>query len=238
MPLQPDSLPFRVMRRLLTPLERYHDFSVEGLEHIPREGPALCVLHHSFATYDGLLLGMRLIEETGRVPWGLGDDQLFRLPVAASLMTSLNVRPASPDAGMELLNQGELVFVAPGGMREALRPSSKRYRSYWRNRKGFVRLAMRAQVPVVLLGVPAADRIFKLYDTPLTRQMYERFHLPVPVLRGVGPTLIPRPVALTGYIGAPIHPPVASPDDTEAVDAFHAELLAQMAILLARRPSN
>jgi 1-acyl-sn-glycerol-3-phosphate acyltransferase len=225
------------VRRLLAPLERYHDVSVEGLEHIPREGPALCVVHHSFATYDAFLLGKRVIEETGRIPWWLGDDQLFRLPIAASLMSSLNVRPASPTAGMELLDQGELV-MARGGMLEALRPSTKRYRSYWRTRKGFVRLALRAQVPLVLLGVPAADRIFKLYDTPLTRPMYEPFHLPVPALRGLGPTLIPRPVALTGYISAPIQPPVASPDDTEAVDAFHAELVALMATLLARRPSN
>jgi 1-acyl-sn-glycerol-3-phosphate acyltransferase len=232
---QTDGLPFRVGRALLDPLRRYHRHRVLGLEHVPTTGGALCVVHHSFATYDALLLGLRVIEQVGRFPYGLGDDKLFRVPLFRDFLHELNFRPASPTAGRELLAQGELLFVAPGGMREAVRPSARRYEPDWHDRKGFVRLAIEAQVPVVLFACPAADRLYTLYDTPITEAAYRRFKLPVVVARGYGPTLLPRPVALTHFVSAPILPPATGADDHDAVDRFHAELEAQMRALLARR---
>jgi 1-acyl-sn-glycerol-3-phosphate acyltransferase len=230
-----DKLVFRVGKRLLDPLARYHHHRVEGMEHVPRSGPALCVLHHSFATYDAFLVGLRVMEDVGRFPYGLGDNQLFRFPPIRPLLDDLHIRPAEPGAALALLRQGELVFVAPGGMREALRPYSRRYEPDWHDRKGFVRLALRAQVPVVLFACPAADRIYTVYDLPLTERFYQRFHLPLALVRGVGPTLVPRPVRLTHHISEPIPPPPDDADDPEAVDRFHAVLVARMRELLTLR---
>ena len=224
------------LKRIISPLARYHRHSVEGLEHVPMHGGALLVVHHSFATYDGLLLGEQIHEHTGRLPTALGDDMLFRFPKLARWIRAAGIRPASPTAGMTLLTEGHLMFVAPGGMWEALRPTRERYAVRWASRKGFCRLALRAGVPLVLSACPAADDIYRLRASRLTDAAYHRLKVPLPIVRGLGPTVIPRPVVLTHYIAPPLVPPPHDPQREAAqVDALHAEACRIMGSLLARR---
>lgn len=223
-------------RRILEPLARYHRHSVEGLEHVPMSGGALLVVHHSLATYDGLLLGGEIHEHTGRLPTALGDDKLFALPRLAEWSRAAGIRPASPTAGMEILAEGHLMFVAPGGMWESLRPSRERYSVRWSSRKGFCRLALRAGVPLILSACPAADDIYRVRASRLTDGVYRRLKVPLPIARGLGPTLIPRPVKLTHYVAPPLVPPPHDPQrEAEQVDALHAEACRIMGSLLARR---
>ncbi len=223
-----------VARAVLGPLRRYHRFSSVGVENVPVDGPVMLIVHHSLASYDAFLIARDIIEATGRQPIGLGDDNLFRVPVLRRLCHDLGIRPASPEAGRRVLAEGGLLMLAPGGTREAIRPSTQRNRCLWHDRFGFVRLAIEMQAPVVLAGCPAADRIYHVYDSALTRQVYEHLRWPLPLARGVGPTALPRPVRLTGYVDPPRTPPATTPDDTEAVHAFHAELTTAMNALLAR----
>ena len=222
-------------RKVLRPLYRYHHFQIHGLEHVPREGPALLVVHHSLATYDGFLLGDAIYAGTGRLPRGLGDDRIFQIPGLRELALAVGIVPASPEAGERLLRAGYIVGVAPGGMWESLRPHTERRRSRWEGRRGFVRLALREGVPMIFAAVPAADEIYKVYPSRWTDVVYERLHWPVPVARGVGPTLVPRPVTLTAWLSPPLRPPVWEPEREEAqVDALSAAAKAEMASLLAR----
>ena len=166
-PFVPD--PDRIQRaaRLVRPLMAAHRFSTKGMEHVPRSGGCLMVVHHSLATYDGFLLGLDIWDRTGRLGRGLGDDRIFQTPRLAELAQDIGLVPASPTAGRELLDAGELVGVAPGGMWEALRPSEARYQSRWGSRRGFCRLALRAQVPMLLAAVPRADELYSVYAKPL-----------------------------------------------------------------------
>lgn len=231
-----DAETLRRARALLEPLARYHHFTVEGLEHIPREGPCLLVVHHSFATYDGFLLGGAIWDGTGRLPRGLGDDRIFQIPRLRDVAWRIGLVPASPETGERILRAGHVLGVAPGGMWEALRPRTERRRSRWEGRRGFVRLALRTGAPIVVAACPAADDVYTVYPSRLTDGLYRRLHLPVPLLRGVGPTLVPRRVTITGHIAAPIVPPPYDPADEDAqVEALHAEAGRRMAELLSRR---
>jgi 1-acyl-sn-glycerol-3-phosphate acyltransferase len=226
----------QVFRATLEPLRRYHRYRAEGLENVPRTGGALIAVHHSFATYDGLLLGTSIYDATGRLPTALGDDLLFRIPWLARACRNSGIHPASPAEGERLLRDGHLLFVAPGGMREALRPSNQRYQVKWDRRKGFARLALRAGVPIIPAACPASDDVFRVYESRVTKIAYRRLKIPVPLVRGVGPTALPRPVRLVHYIGTPIVPPVWDPDREDAqVDTLHAAATAAMIALLARR---
>jgi len=230
-----DPAVIRRARRVLEPLARYHRFSAEGVEHVPRTGPALLVVHHSFATYDGFLLGGAIYDATGRIPSALGDNRIFQLPGLAEAATALGLVPGSPEAGERLLRDGEILAVAPGGMWESLRPRGERRRSRWGSRRGFIRLALRTGVPIIVAACPAADAIYTLYPSRLTDRAYARWHWPVPVLRGVGPTLLPRPVRVTGYFAPPIQPPPYDPTrEDEQVEALYAEAQRRMADLLTR----
>ncbi|MCB9666372.1 MAG: acyltransferase family protein [Alphaproteobacteria bacterium] len=238
----PDGEPprgYATIRRVLEPLRAYHHHEVDGPEHVPAEGPAICVVNHSLATYDALLLGLAIHDATGRVPLALGDDLLFKLPGLAGAAWTLGVRPASHAHGVRGLADGRLVFVAPGGMREALRPSRERGEVRWGRRQGFVRLALRTGAPLVLAACPDADDIYTVVDNPVTGLAYKALKVPVPLAYGLGPTLVPRPVRLRHRVAAPLRPPAWEPErEEEQVADLHADVLATMARLMERPPGS
>ncbi|MCO4748040.1 MAG: acyltransferase family protein [Proteobacteria bacterium] len=225
------------VRPLVEAIQRYHRHEVVGIENVPKEGGVLMALNHSFATYDGMLLAKELIDH-GRVPSGLGDDLIFRTPKLRRWASSLGIVPASHTHGEELLRRGRLVLVAPGGMREALRPSDERYNVRWGERRGFVKLALKAQVPIQLSACPDADRLYHIYENTLTKLAYHRLRVPIPMLRGWGPTLVPRPVRLVHVISEPLVPEALDEERfEEQVADWHSTVIARMSSLMeeARR---
>ena len=220
--------------RLLAPVRRYHRHRVEGMERVPLEGPAILVIHHSLATYDGFLFAASVYESTGRVPTALGDDLLFRTPGLKHLAWDTGIRPASPKAGADLLRSGQLMFVSPGGMWESLRPTEEARTLRWGQRLGFCRLALRTQVPLVMVACPAADDIYTVKKSRFTDQIYRRLRVPFPIARGVGPTPIPRPVRLTHYVSEPVRPDSHDPaNEEQQVRALRAQCERAMMALLA-----
>ena len=134
-----------------------------------------------------------------------------------------------------MLAAGDILVFAPVGMWEALRPRDERRRSRWEGRRGFVRLALRMGAPILVAGCPAADSIFTVYPSRLTDRVYRRLHLPVPLVRGLGVSLIPRPVKVTGYVAAPIIPPTYdAAREEEQVDALYTLACERMSELLQR----
>lgn len=231
---QPNAIQRRLMA-LLEPLAQYHQHRVEGMEHIPPTGGFMLICHHSFATYDGFLLGMAVYKATGRPPAGLGDDSIFKVPFLRSWAREAGMHPASPETAERLLAEGEMVFLAPGGMWEALRPSSEKYRVRWDNRLGFARLALRAQVPIVLAACPEADDIYTLYESALTERVYQKAKLPFALARGIGPTPLPRKVPLSHHIAPPIYPPALKPgEEEEQTRSFRDQVMGQMNEMLFR----
>jgi 1-acyl-sn-glycerol-3-phosphate acyltransferase len=217
---------------------RYHDHRVEGLEHIPTSGPALIVVNHSLATYDSGLLATAIKAKLGRDVWLLGDRYIFKVPVLRDLATAYGFVEGSQHNAESLLPDGELVLVAPGGMREALRPSSQKYQLDIRDRKGFAKLAMRTGAPVILSACPAADDIYHVVSNPVTDWVYNRYRLAAPVIFGKYGTPIPKPAKLVHYLNAPMSPPDnGTDDDPEAVDAFHARLESRLQEMLTEHAS-
>lgn len=203
-------------------LARYHEHRVEGLEHIPESGSALIVVNHSLATYDSGLLAAAIRARRGRHVRLLGDRYIFKTPVLRDLASAYGFVEGSQHNAEQLLRDGELVLVAPGGMREALKPSSRKYMLDIADRKGFARLAVRTGAPVILSACPAADDIYHVIGNPLTEWVYNRYRLAAPVILGAYGTPVPRPAKLVHYVDAPVLPPETAHDG--AIDAFHAQL--------------
>lgn len=209
----------------------YHRHEVRGIEHVPRHGPALLVVNHSLATYDIMLLMTAIYQETGHFPRALIDRLFFKVPFLGELMTSLGSVKGSPNAGEDLLRGGEVVTVAPGGMREALRPSGERYQIRWDKRYGFVKLAIKMGVPVILAACPRADDVYEVYPSYVTSWAYRTFRVPFFLARGVGPTPLPRPVKLIHEVSEPLLPPPWTDDEAELrlrVGAFHQVIVDRM----------
>lgn len=224
-----------VFKNLLKPLRLYHRYEVRGLNHFPKEGRVIMAVHHSLATYDGFLLGLEIYEKKGRLPKGLGDDLLFKLPITKKWAPDIGLVPASHENARKLLNDEELLAIAPGGMRESLRPSNERYNVRWGKRKGFIRLAIETGTPIVLAACPSADRIFKVYENPLTALAYKKFKIPLPIFRGWGLSMVPRPVKLTHYLSEPLHPPELDEENLELqINTFHNVIVEEMERLMSK----
>lgn len=113
-------------------------------------------------------------------------------------------------------------------MSEAIRPSTERYQIRWGQRSGFAKLALETGAPVLMLVCPAADDIFHLYPNRLTDWIYRRYKFPLPVLRGLGPTIIPRPVRLRAFLSAPIEASLRAGADESVTSAFRDHVRAAM----------
>jgi hypothetical protein len=176
------------------------------------------VASHSVLTCDILLAVDALCGATGRIARSLGDRFRFRLPAVGPFMAGVGVVPGTPDAGRRLLEQGAVVGPAPGGMRESLRPTTEPFRIDGRRRFGFIRPWLQTRVPLVLTTCPAADLALTLDDDPPTR-----LAVPMPLMRGVGPTPLPLPTRLS----APLRPGGGrDPADPADVEAEHRRVSA------------
>lgn len=214
----------------------YHRHDVVGVDNIPSEGRVLLVFNHSYVTYDMSIMVAKVRRMKDRIVMGLGDDFWFKIPYVRDFLARTGTVKANPKAAEDLLAKEHIVLVAPGGMREALKPTTQRNQLHWDKRKGFVRLAVKMQTPIVLCACPMADDIYTVYENAITKEIYKRRKRPMAFVRGLGLSLIPRPVKLTHYISEPQQPPVVDVDDeaafTIAVDQWHAELTAKMQQML------
>ena len=223
-------------------IKSYHRHRIYGLEHIPQEGRALIAVNHSLATYDILLLAAEVIKFTNRVPRGLGDRLLFKLPIFRKWVKEMGVVEGKMSSARSILEKEGLALVAPGGMREALRPTTERYQLRWAKRRGFCRLALETQSPLILAACPGADDLYTVYSNALTKIAYRSLKIPIPLLRGWGPTLLPRPIQLTHVLSKPIIPPTmvgTTPSESEITllhDQVQIVMEETMAIAGLRNP--
>jgi 1-acyl-sn-glycerol-3-phosphate acyltransferase len=125
---------------------------VRGLGNIPAEGPVLLVGNHSggnltpdtgvftlaFNTYFGVERAFYQLAHNLVLSWpGLGFLRKF------------GTVAASPENAQEALRSGAALLVYPGGDYEVHRPSWQRHTVDFDGRKGWIRLALEHDVPVV-----------------------------------------------------------------------------------------
>lgn len=212
-------------------------------DRIPRRGPALLVGNHALLGLDSVALTAVMVAGGYRVPRFLAEKNLYRLPGVASLLGAVGAIPGRPDEAVELLDQGELVCVYPGGADDSFKLSTEAYTLKWGERAGFARVALRARAPIVPIAATGVDELFEVSrrESVLGRLFTgsARYDLPVPE------SLLPRRVPLDYFVLPPIVPE-GDPGDAEAVallrqrtfDALESVLSRYRAGLRAEADSN
>jgi 1-acyl-sn-glycerol-3-phosphate acyltransferase len=139
--------------------ERYFRGDVEGLDRIPREGPALLVGNHSGGTLiaDTFVFAAAFYERFGadRPFHQLAHDLVFRVPGIRAMLSRYGTVPASPENMRRALERDAALLVYPGGDHETYRPSWESSEIDFAGRTGFIRLALELGVrivPVVAIG--------------------------------------------------------------------------------------
>ena len=191
---------------------------------------------------------------TGVMVRSLGERQHYRVPVWRRLLTHFGTINGTRENTRQLLEAGEAILVFPGGGREVARRRNDHYPLVWRERIGFARLAIEFDYPIVpfsMIGVDdmwdvVADADDALYAP--ARALAARLDIDPealwPVVRGLGPTPLPRPQRIYGRIAQPIAAGAfgSSWDDTAAAkalrDAVRAAVRSGIEDLRAERRSD
>lgn len=125
---------------------------VRGLDRIPPQGGALMVANHSGGAFtpDVAVLGPAFYDQLGydRPLYTLGHYGLFKSPLAGWLRR-IGVIGASPENAAKALRSGGVVLVFPGGDYDSYRSTFEQNRIDFNGRKGYVRAALAAGVPII-----------------------------------------------------------------------------------------
>lgn len=163
---------------------------VRGLGNIPDSGPVLLVGNHSGGnmTPDTSVFTVAFTSYFGaeRAFYQLAHNLVLTMPGLAWLRKFGTVA-ASPANARKALESGAALLVYPGGDYEVHRPSWERNRVDFAGRKGFIRLALEHDVPLVpvvsiggqetalfvsrgerLARLLALDRLFRLKVLPIS----------------------------------------------------------------------
>lgn len=182
-----------------------------GMDHLP-SGGALVVTNHTFG-WDSIFPIAEVWRVLGRPLWSLGEHAWWHVPFVRKEVARLGVVDGSRRNVDALLSAGQLVLVLPGGLRESVKPRELKYRLLWGERYGFVRAALRNQVPIVPMASIGGDDVFDLVGDAFGRgQRWLRSRrIPVPLPARILP--IPRAVRFRFLFGEPI-PPRGRAEDT------------------------
>ncbi len=131
-------------------LEAYFRMETTGMKRLP-EGPALIVANHEGGVMwlQALVMGIQIMERFPKESvHGLAHDVMYWIPALRNFMVACGGIRADPELTHQLLKLGGKVIVAPGGDLEAFRTYEERYLITLGGRRGFVRSALRAGVPI------------------------------------------------------------------------------------------
>lgn len=197
-------------------LEPWFDPLFVGMDRVPSaERPLLFVGNHTLGgSIDVPFLYRGLHEAKGIVLRGLGDRLHFQIPGWRDLVTRLGVVEGTRDNCAALMRAGQPILVFPGGAREVSKRRGEQYQLHWKQRVGFVRMAIAHGCTIVPFGSVGIEDAFDIWldandllaspAGPLLRGLGVREDLLVPCLRGLGPTPVPRPERLYFGFGPPI----------------------------------
>ena len=216
---------------------------VRGLGRIPETGPVLLVGNHS---------GGNLTPDTGvftlafntyfgveRRFYQLAHNLVLSMPGLGSLRKYGTVA-ASPENANKALDSGAALLVYPGGDYEVHRPTWESAKVDFGGRKGFIRLALDKDVPIVpvvsiggqetalflsrgewLAKLLRLDKMFRLKVLPIS--------IALPWIINIGDMLghVPAPAKITIQVLPPIHLRERYSTDPD-LDEVYADLLGEM----------
>ncbi|XP_058032426.1 monoacylglycerol/Diacylglycerol O-acyltransferase [Ahaetulla prasina] len=176
----------------------WNGYEVRGLEKLPN-GPAIIIFYHGATPIDFFYLAATVLIKKKRILHVVADHFVFSIPGIQLLIDVIRVLHGSQEECRKVLENGGLVIISPGGVREALF-SDENYTIMWKNRKGFAQVATDAKVPIIPMFTRNIRENIRVVggQIKLLRSIYEYFRWPPALLYGN------FPVKLQTYFGDPI----------------------------------
>src|SRR4051794_34618657 len=216
-------------------MDYWFRMEIEGWEHLPPP-PALVIGIHSGAPFvwDAWTVGIQWWRRFGtdRPHHGTAHDALMAAPLIGAYFRKMGVLPAAPDSIASALEAGHDVALWPGGEIDSLRPWTDRDRAVLAGRKGFVRMAITAGVPIVPIATVGGPdsmpvlargrRLAKALQLDKVARL-KMFPIAISAPWGIAPAMLPE-LPLPTKIRTAFQPPVElSHDPAKAEDDDYVE---------------
>lgn len=203
----------------------------------------MLVANHGLFGHELLPLLVGAWDHANRPVRALADRVLFATSVQRTFMRARGAAQGTRAVAHRLMSRGEIVYVCPGGAREALADAKHRYKLLWEGHDGFVRSAIRASAPIAPMAILGHDETFlqlrtaeQMRRTPVGRFIERAIgkKYVTPMYAGLGPA--PLPQRFHFVVGAPISVPddPSLADDEATVATLHAKTKAALEGLIAR----
>lgn len=169
-------------------ITRYFKVEIEGLEHIPRQGPVIIAPNHSgFSGFDAIVLAYTIQKHTQRIPRVLTHQFWFLTKTTAMPANKMGFIEATYENGVNYLRKNNLIILFPEGEHGNFKPSSKMY-ELQEFKRGFIRMALETNaliVPTLVIG--AEESSINLRQLKLSK-FFRGLILPLPL------NILPLPV--------------------------------------------
>ncbi|NJO95802.1 MAG: acyltransferase family protein [Pleurocapsa sp. CRU_1_2] len=206
----------------------YHNYfrvQTDGWSHIPKTGKVLLIGSHNggLAAPDTVMMTYDWFRQFGtdRLAYALMEPKVWQaLPGLARLAAQVGTIQPHPDLVRAALRKDAAVLIYPGGAKDVFRPYSLRNKIYFHGHKGFIKLALQEEAPIVpFISHGAHSTLIVLAD--IYPQLQQLHKWGMPWLGGFDPGVFPIYLGLPWVIGVgplpniplpiPMHTRVCSP---------------------------
>lgn len=230
----------RLTDALFRPVEAYFSPQSYGTENIPSDRPVLFVGNHTiYGVLDPMLILRSIQKATGKLPRALADHMHFNVPGWTPYVESMGIVEGTRDICSALMEDRQSILVFPGGAREVFKRKGEAYKLVWKERLGFIEMAMAHGYDIVPFASVGPDNTYsvmldandingflseRIKQTQFYKKVLRNGDLIPPITRGLGLSLIPRPERFYFSFGQPIS--VSSPKARGLENASKAHLLS------------
>ncbi len=226
-----DTLIYRVLPRWLAEImKKYFRLEIEGLENIPKKGPAIVAPNHSgYMGFDAVVLAMILQKEARRIPRVMTHHFWFLTETTSVPAHKLGFTEATFENAIQALKKNNLIVLFPEGEQGNFKPTRKKYQLQ-EFKRGFVRMALQTGSPIIPTLVIGAEETHITLDQLKFTRFLKGVVLPMPL------NILPLPARWKIIFLPPIiltHPPEAA-DNNELVYEICFDIQEKMQIALLK----
>lgn len=255
-----DNFDYGLVRLAMAPVRAmaraYFRAEVQGIDLVP-EGRAMIVGNHNagITFLEPFMMGAEWYRLRGEDDplYFLAHDAMVSIPVLRNMLLKFGCVRASWDNSKKLFEEGRKLVVFPGGNHEAFRKYSERYTIDFGGHRGFARLAVETDVPVVpMLNIGGHETFFVLtrgerlgklfHSEKLLRSKSFPIALALPWGVMVGPLFhIPLPAKSTIEFGEPFTPSQLTRRNAKAekrIEAVYDETLKRLREMMDRQAAK
>lgn len=191
-----------------------------GLDNINPDAPALFVGNHTtYGMLDIPLFQAGVYNHSGVWLRGLADHAHYRIKPWSRILEKHGAIRGTRELCSLAMTEGENIMVFPGGGREVMKRRGEEYTLIWKRRLGFVKLATQHHYPIQPFASVGADDVWDiLLDSGFWNRKIPAWTLKTsglwemsrqgqevpPLVRGIGPSILPRPEPFFFALGEPI----------------------------------